>query len=207
MDIQVRTGEGLECEYTGHDAIALVRIKRDWEGEGGTLAGDAGGQWTLWMGRSALEQALRMLGTAENSQAIPFPPPAVVAMASAQAHALSSRLEPASTGAPRPPSGPPGWTKPTNPPALMQQFERQLTRLIDRGQTEEDEKGKLRGLVESDLRELVASFVDALPNRTQMFGVLRRKIGMEKSRFDLLVSSIEAAAVVERARGEDGVDE
>lgn len=192
MDIQIRTGEGLQCEYSGAASVALVRVRYADSGN------EENAPWTDWMGRSALEQAMRMLSVAEGAAA-----PAVLVGAPPHQHLPYVQAAAPPPSAPPVVHQPPGWVKPTNPPALMDQFERQLNRLIDRGETEEDEKGNKRGLHEADLRDLISSYVDALPNHTQMFAVLRRKMAMERPRFDLLVSSIQASSAVERLRAAD----
>jgi len=186
MDIQIRTGDDLTCGYTGKPTSALVRIR-----PGDEQVDEGGGEyWTQWMGRSALEQAMRMLVVAEG----PSQQSTEAIMPTTTAAAAPHYDRPQS----------PQRAKRINPPDLIKQFDRQFQRLLERGEREQDEKGQARGLTETDLRELVANFKDSFPNPTAaMLPILARNIGMTRERFEILLKTAEAIPTLLERGGDE----
>lgn len=175
MEISIKTGDGIRCDYTGEDAKVLVRL----EGahvEDVQFPAPIKGVRTGWLSRKALEDALRVIGSLDGgpSAAQPSPQFHVTAPHQSVAH------EPPAV-VPQPQIAPPNME-------AVQNLDRELVRMIKQAEQEGPEDGKKKGVREIEIRELIAKHkpVFGSSGAAHMFRVLNHHIGMQRDRFDLI---------------------
>ena len=166
MEIRIKTGKELACDYTDSEAEALVKLFND----------DGIGE-TLWLSRKALVDALRVLDAIEGR---------AVAQPVQQQHHQEPRRqllvdevaqeEPQKKNRSRPDS-----------PEVVKRFEKAVAELVENPPESKKNDGTL---AEIHIRELIQMhkpvFNDPLGS---MFPVLNRYIGMDRNRVELILSS------------------
>lgn len=165
MEIALKTGEELECNYTGSAVGVLVRLQGS--------SPDA--PQTGWLSRKALEDALRVISSLDGGGA-----PVV--------HAVAAGTPVASA---RPQQAPVPTRTPVAPVnvEVVQNLVREVQKLVSAAEREEPDEGKKKGVKEQDVRELMQKFKPLFPGPSgaqQAFRVFNGTIGMARERFDLI---------------------
>lgn len=171
MEIALKTGEELECDYTGTPVGVLVRLE----------GSHPDAPKTGWLSRKALEDALRVISSLDGGGA-----PVARPMA-AGAHVGTPAAPAPQEGAA--PAVPPNPARPAAPNMeVVQNFHREAVRLVKDAEREEPEEGKSKGVREQDLRDLILKFkpVFGSSGAQAAFRVLNLAIGMDRQRFDLI---------------------
>lgn len=166
MEIRIKTGEALTCEYTGAEHDVLVK-----------LGPDDGATETKWIGIAALMQAARVIGSIskECQPQIPQQPAAPVASAPQQMPGQVIH----------------GASPLKDPPEAKDQFEKDLTRFVDK-ESEEDSSAEVKPgeerpsyLPEMKLKEYVRSKARTFRNPVAvMLPALAKHVGMGKDRLE-----------------------
>lgn len=169
MEIRIRTGQDLACEYTGSQHDVLVKLSPD--------DGASGGGETMWLGIDALMQAARLIGSI--SKECQLPP----------------QMQPQSLAASQPQQMPGqvihGASPLKDPPEAKDQFEKDLTRFVDK-ESEEDSSAEVKPgeerpsyLPEMKLKEYVRSKARTFRNPVAvMLPALAKHVGMGKERLE-----------------------
>lgn len=179
MEVRIKTGENLKCEYTNKKSEALVKIYPVNDSQ------DNGNESTAtgWMGKEALYDALNLLNSIDMpkkkdnllvEQPLPIP---------SQAPHLSSVPSPPVQQQPKSVKFP--GVDPKDSIELVKQFESTLVELINNPTAQW--RSKTEGLSETEVRDLVTRFKPAFRNKNAMFTPLKKHLGMEKDRFDILM--------------------
>ena len=182
MEVRVKTGESLKCEYTGKEVPALIKIySHDEKIE------------SAWMGSEALTDALRILHTISVVKV----PVAGVAAVQVPANVVPTVFNSVPIPVPEmvaydsppqsfrePQINIPG-RNPKDPIEMVQQFESAVIELVENPPKTRD--NETDGLAETAIRDLIKRFKTSFRNPNAMFNPLRKHIGMSRERFDTLM--------------------
>lgn len=165
MEIRIKTGTSLKCYYSDEESNVLVKICSD---------NDEAAQVTEWIGRKALEDALRLIDSIDGR---------VKVMTSS--YAVIGPTVPQDVVSP---VVPPKQTISVDPPQLVKQFEVAVRELAENPPKARD--GEKDGLSEWHIKDLLKRFKASFQNPGSMYPPLSRHVGMNRDRFDTLISMI-----------------
>lgn len=193
MEIRIKTGEGLVCEYTQVTTNVLVKLLMD----GGSDTGERPPFFTEthWLSRRALEEALKVVG-AVDGQGVAAPPPPSTWPKELWAHTRNAQFDddgqPApwiEAGQPQVPPPAPRATRPQkDPPEAVARFEKALIGLMeDPPSSTRAEDGALK---EIHVRELVTLHRSVFQNPVDaMAPVLAKHLGIDRQRVEMMVKA------------------
>ena len=180
MEIRIKTGEKLKCEYTGKEYGVLVKIypTTNLRRAGGDV--DKGGlktvPETLWLGRDALENALRMI----DSSATPYSPQPMQPVARPDASGI---VAPIVAPSPRVVG-----QNVKDPAEVIDAFRVELLELIKNPPKVRDSEQE--GLGELHVIDLIKRFLPTFKNSNAMLPVLQKELGMDRNRFDIIMNKV-----------------
>lgn len=173
MEIRIKTGENLKCYYTGEESKVLVNLCVD------EPTPDQNGNvpavlTTGWIGRKALEDALKLINSVEGVVPVPVVNQVPTWEAKPQDVKSISQNKVAK--------------KPENP-EVAREFERSLVELIENPPKARDNEKE--GLSELHLRELIGRYVRLFQDPFRgMFPILNNHIGMSQERFQTILEML-----------------
>lgn len=147
MEIRIKTGEDLICEYSGKLSEILVKFKANDQDDG---------HWTQWASAEALEEVLRFIG----GRAAPLPPVQPIwpgAIPPSPPYQVSCE-QPTHVGqtVPQGQSGPVIIGKQPENPAFVKAFNKDLQKVIVDGENATDKEGNPKPEIsERHVREVI----------------------------------------------------
>lgn len=152
MEIRIKKGKDLKCEYTGEDCDVMVKLIHD----------DGGGE-TKWLSRTALEEALKVVGAIDGGGAQAL---------HVHHHAPNLVAELPKVSA-------------KDPLELIARFEAALNELVENPPDNSKNDGSL---AEIHVRELIALHMPVFKNPVaSMYPAIAAALGMPKERFEAIV--------------------
>lgn len=175
MEIRIKTGS-LTCEYTGEEAKVLVKLCDDEKKPGGSECVQA----TAWMGRKALEDALKLIDSIEGV-------PQKVVLTESPQHRLPTQVQFDGSSPLMAQSTTSQAGNTPDSPAVINQFEKSLIELIQN--PPKSREGEKDGVSEAHVKDLVSRFRATFQSPVaSMFPLLEKHLGMPKERFEMMMS-------------------
>lgn len=192
MDARVKSGDSLKCDYTGNDDCgAVVKIY------------GANDVETGWMSAEVLEHGLKMLQSVQskNYRASQLEGPKILtgqayqpltnhsvkpidAVGEGVSVALSEPVVPIpkETGVPTP-----GKAPPKDPPQVVKHFEDDLIELKKNPPPKTANSEPDGTIPEFAIKKIIVKHKDYFKNPNQMFTPLRKHVGMNRGRFQMIL--------------------
>lgn len=168
MEIRIREGENLVCEISGNaENTTLIKMI----GLGGDPAKE-----TPWMGEWALTKALKIIAPFAAQPAQPY-----------QNHIAAPQPQIEHQPAPVATARPPMALTPAVQ-ADLKLFEGDLVDMMNDPPAMRDGK-PADGLSEAEIRRLIGDHQNRFQDPNALFPILRKHLGMEKGRFDMIIES------------------
>lgn len=175
MEVRIKKGDGLKCQYSGNEASVLIKI---YEHDAQDSEKSSG-----WICADALKDAYNMLQAAEGRVEKLKP---IAAQAAPQLLTETPTLAPVVETVAKPQAQP---EKPKDNPQLMANFQKDLVQLIN--EPPKSREGEKDGLSEIHVKELIGKYRGAfLDLKGSMWPILNRHIGMTSDRFNFIVDSL-----------------